>query len=482
MSSNKKWLIVWCEKDTSYSLIDETQAIFSEDDLKPGDEVKFFFKKKEYNGIVKEIGGDEDYDRLKSKLDELNASNKKARESFHAELPRKNRGKGISNAVASLKPASRKPAPEKTKPSSDKQPAQKRSSTSSKDKKEPPAKKAAPTPLHKLLNDDDNSISSSGSDPTDTEDHPSGEFVSPRSSPNPEDRTEEEYSVKKKSDQKKAVQGKDTDLRKLRSGKFVIEPTMTDDSEGNFDFDHSDKAKSASESSGSVAEDANQKKTPIIVLGDNNDLNDDDNQTGGPGPHNIYSDSDDEGKAQRDRQETARESRRKKKKSNQDKDKDETEGKEDGSKKTGVADAQNFSYEMFRRKSTDTDITAILGKAKELAEKRIYISTEDLTAAKLAPNATQFARALLVATFTDAALLQCTLSGGEYRAQGKSNIRRKPALDADAIAVIVDVALGRQRTKHWKPEQSKKEIMAALRQKLVDMRPRLKKLLSSNEN
>lgn len=75
-------------------------------------------------------------------------------------------------------------------------------------------------------------------------------------------------------------------------------------------------------------------------------------------------------------------------------------------------------------------------KAK-LSDKAFFITTQDMQSAKLQTTASTFARSLLAAAFTDEALYSCTLSGGQYRAAGRANIRQKPALDSNVIAVIV---------------------------------------------
>ena len=65
-----------------------------------------------------------------------------------------------------------------------------------------------------------------------------------------------------------------------------------------------------------------------------------------------------------------------------------------------------------------------------------YISNKDMQNAKLQSTASTFARSLLAAAFTDEALYNCTIAGGQYRAAGKGNITQKPRLDIDVIEVI----------------------------------------------
>ena len=77
------------------------------------------------------------------------------------------------------------------------------------------------------------------------------------------------------------------------------------------------------------------------------------------------------------------------------------------------------------------------GRAKDLASKYFFMKSEALQAAKLKPNAIQFATALLVSAFSDKALFECTVAGGQYRAGGKAKIHQKPALDASVVAVIL---------------------------------------------
>ncbi|KAK3928036.1 Zinc finger protein 397 [Frankliniella fusca] len=100
-----KWLLLYCEDDTSFSLIEKGEAVFDADFLTEGDKVKFFYGGKEYDGEVCAMGGDDDYDDLLKRLRELNAKNKKKDDSFHADRPRKNRGAGkFTDALKSLKP------------------------------------------------------------------------------------------------------------------------------------------------------------------------------------------------------------------------------------------------------------------------------------------------------------------------------------------------------------------------------------------
>ncbi len=53
-----KWLIVHCEEDSSFSLIEKREAVFDEELLVVGDKLKFFYNNKEYDGEVRAIGGD----------------------------------------------------------------------------------------------------------------------------------------------------------------------------------------------------------------------------------------------------------------------------------------------------------------------------------------------------------------------------------------------------------------------------------------
>lgn len=81
-------------------------------------------------------------------------------------------------------------------------------------------------------------------------------------------------------------------------------------------------------------------------------------------------------------------------------------------------------------------MTCIKGSGP-LSKKCFYIKTSDLSQAKLECKASTFARKLLAAVFTDDALLACSVSGGLYKAGGKANITSRPALDSDAISLIL---------------------------------------------
>jgi len=60
--------------------------------------------------VFESCPGDDDYDGLKAKLNDWNRSNKKRENSFHADEPRRTRGKcKFSEAMNSLRPVSRKP-------------------------------------------------------------------------------------------------------------------------------------------------------------------------------------------------------------------------------------------------------------------------------------------------------------------------------------------------------------------------------------
>ena len=78
----------------------------------------------------------------------------------------------------------------------------------------------------------------------------------------------------------------------------------------------------------------------------------------------------------------------------------------------------------------------IRGRTKDLFHKKFYISIQNLQTAKLSVNASTFAKSLLVAAFSDKALYECTLMGGQYQAAGRANITKKTALDQDVVAVI----------------------------------------------
>ena len=53
-----KWVILWCEKDTSYSLLQDTELICDAEHLSIGDKVKFIYHKTEWDGDVCEVGGE----------------------------------------------------------------------------------------------------------------------------------------------------------------------------------------------------------------------------------------------------------------------------------------------------------------------------------------------------------------------------------------------------------------------------------------
>ena len=53
-----RWLILWCEKDYSYSLIHASEVVCDEDVLAVGDTVKFFYDSEEWDGEVRVIGGE----------------------------------------------------------------------------------------------------------------------------------------------------------------------------------------------------------------------------------------------------------------------------------------------------------------------------------------------------------------------------------------------------------------------------------------
>ncbi len=53
----EEWLIVYCENDTSFSLIQDSDAVFDKKTLELGDTVKFYFNKSEYVGDVRDMGG-----------------------------------------------------------------------------------------------------------------------------------------------------------------------------------------------------------------------------------------------------------------------------------------------------------------------------------------------------------------------------------------------------------------------------------------
>ena len=52
-----QWIIVWCETDKSYSLLRDDDLICDVEQLKVNDEVKFFYNKEEWKGMVCVIGG-----------------------------------------------------------------------------------------------------------------------------------------------------------------------------------------------------------------------------------------------------------------------------------------------------------------------------------------------------------------------------------------------------------------------------------------
>lgn len=53
-----QWVILWCEKDTSYSLVRDCELVCDEEHLKIGDDVTFFYDRIEYQGVVREMAGE----------------------------------------------------------------------------------------------------------------------------------------------------------------------------------------------------------------------------------------------------------------------------------------------------------------------------------------------------------------------------------------------------------------------------------------
>lgn len=102
-----------------------------------------------------------------------------------------------------------------------------------------------------------------------------------------------------------------------------------------------------------------------------------------------------------------------------------------------------YQYSMLFSSSPLSDlgclspqVVKVCGRSRDLAQKYFFVSSAEFRNAKLATTASQFAKSLLVAAFNDKALYECTLVGGEYRAAGRSNIRKKPSLDNDVVTVI----------------------------------------------
>lgn len=52
-----QWLIMYCPDDESFSLIEETEAVCDKLTLELEDKLKFFYEGREWDGIVRDMGG-----------------------------------------------------------------------------------------------------------------------------------------------------------------------------------------------------------------------------------------------------------------------------------------------------------------------------------------------------------------------------------------------------------------------------------------
>ncbi|KAK3917499.1 Putative BEN domain-containing protein B1 [Frankliniella fusca] len=477
--SDPMWLVVYCTRDDSFCLIKETEAVFDKEHLSTGDNVKFFYDNETWDGEVRCIGGDDDYDELKKRLIELNAERKLKRDSsFNENKPRKTRGKGgkYQQALEMLKPrATKRNADKDPKPVVKKAVSKKGNDESHKSR-----------PLAKLLeaakNDNDDSSSSESSSGSDTEQME----TSPCSSPLPE----EDAGISRKAEQReKRLTGarddmtilkslKETDLSDGKGNKTANNVSKTDDTMA-ISLNSSDKlvisespdripAASANKSGGGsskklststkVTEETTKSPTavkrPSIIKAAGSTFN----------PFDSEDSEEDSSKQVKENNDVKR-----RKKSS-----DTKEGKVT----SNVMASNEERQSLLKWKEGDEDVVLVQGRSKDLSEKKFFVSSTDLHTAKQKENASTFARSLLVAAFTNEALFTHTISGGQYRAAGKEHITQKPALPSDVVAVIIDVALHRQSSKKWSPTQTKKDLMTGLRQKLVDMRPQLKKILN----
>ncbi|KAK3911660.1 Halomucin [Frankliniella fusca] len=504
-----KWLIVWCDDDSSFSLIDKEDSYCDEEHLSEGDKIKFTFNDKEYDGVVRALGGDSDYDDLVIKLKELNAGNKKKDSSFHADQPRKNRGGSkFVEAVNALKPVKRQAGSKGatkaiTKIKSecvdtDDQSGQS-SSTTSPESSPPPESttsdhsKRAANEKRKGKENDVQALKKIRSDiplkktprlpimgshsfstpQTTSESHVNWVSVVKSDERGPKE-NEEEFKVDSGRKEKYKNKTKRKDELKVSSSEDSCEESGKEDDGKKPLYKNRKGGKLSSSDESSEEKDKNNIKK--AKKDKDKDDSSEESRKEDKGKKQSENNGKKRGKLSSSDESSDEEMKRDKTKEHKKKDQNINKKAKKDKKKVQKEAEDELDFPVMRCSADDNGVEEISGKSKELANKKIYVTSESLHKAKAAKNASIFSKSLLESVFTDEALYRCSVSGGEYRAAGRAKISRKPALPATIISIIIDVALHRQQMKKWSPPLTKKDILGALRQKLVDIRPRLKKL------
>ncbi|KAE8740269.1 hypothetical protein FOCC_FOCC014230 [Frankliniella occidentalis] len=652
---SNKWLVVRCDEDSSFSLIEKKEAVFDDEHLSTGDKLKFFYNNKEYDGEVCAMGGDDDYDGLVVKLNELNASNRIKRElSFHADKPRRGRGKGLEAVLSTLKSRRVKKSTQdeetnnnstnradvtKPKSGSDSSGSSSRtgSATSSRSSSPLPEERsssdvrnasqvkrkavdndlkllkklrhASPEQASELMKRpvtgcvilsnnvdgvdmDDlkdtgttsetgmngvSEVKSSGDisivnqvlemddkmedvreeaekekikdkakkkeeskkkkevkeekeakekkrkedkekkekekkekEKKRQEDEEKKEKEKKRKEDEEKKMKEEKEKKRKEDEEKKKKEDKEKKKKeekekkrkeeKEKKRKENEERKMKEEKEKKRKEDEEKKMKEEKEKKRKEDEEKKKKEDKLknrmdagkVKEGDKvewktvkektyveegtkkgkkkelDDDNDSDEESGDTG-------SSSEGESAKEQPKASEKKKSALSSSDEDSDNAKPKASRKKNKKKEVKEPPKIDFQVLRWSAVDENVKEICGKSQGLEHHKFYVSSEDLDTAKAAKNASVFSKSLLAAAFTDEALYKCSVSGGQYRAGGRENITQKPALPANVISVIVDVALHRQKAKGWSRGLTKTEIIiGSLRQKFVDVRPKLK--------